>query len=334
VASPSKLPAHLELRGGQVEFAGFVDSESQAPDQADSPPAKKAKRKRFKMHAYTGSPVEFLGIPMVFDLNGMQAASGTPILQQHNHEKIVALSDKAVIDHTGLHFEGYCYDTEAAREVIGLAESDPPFPWQASMGVKPLDVEFVDEGQKRTINGKEFSGPFLHVLKSKVKESSFVPLGADDATRSLVFADDAAGTVTIRRITMSVADPAADQLKAERKRISDISEAFPDDPAFANKHIALGSSVLEAKAAYAEVLKNQLQQLSSRPSQTPVPTRGAPGPAQGATYTQRFQDRVQELMGSGRTKGDAIRHIAIHQAELHQGYLEEYNAAYRPRTRG
>lgn len=312
----------MELRGGIVTFAAQED-----PDAGDpSVPAKAAKKKRFKMHAYTGAPVEFFGMPMVFDLAGMTATTGTPILQQHMHDKIVALADKAVVDATGLHFEGYCYGTAAAKEVIDLA--DEGFPWQASMGVKPLEVEFMDEGEAREVNGKTFNGPGLYVGKSRVKESSFVPLGADDATRSLVFADDTAGTVTVRRNVMSASDPAVDPLIAERKRIADITLAFPEDPGYANKHIGLGSSVLEAKAAYNEVLKDQVAKLSSRPGNTTVNTRGTQGSSPQGTPTQRFQARVAELTAAGKTKWDAVRHLAIHEPELHQAYLDEFNVHF------
>ena len=71
----------------------------------------------------------------------------------------------------------------------GAALADQGLRWQASMGVRLKEAEFVDDGEARVINGRTFKGPGLHVTKSLLKESSFVPLGADSSTRAAVLSD-------------------------------------------------------------------------------------------------------------------------------------------------
>jgi signal peptide peptidase SppA len=51
---------------------------------------------------------------------------------------------------------------------------------------------------------------------------------------------------------------ASDSIHKERQRAADLNREFPNDPQFAQEQFAAGSSVVEAKAAYADKLKDKL----------------------------------------------------------------------------
>lgn len=94
-------------------------------------------------------------------------------------------------------------DTSAAREVVTSSKNG--FPWQASVGASVDEFEFIRDGQKVTVNGRQHSGPLNVVRRSTLGEISFVDLGADGATSAAIAAsaetsevDDDAGSTRRR----------------------------------------------------------------------------------------------------------------------------------------
>ena len=77
-------------------------------------------------------------------------------------------------------------DTEAAREV--LESSKKGFPWQASIGAGVEEYEFVKEGTKVAVNGRNIEGPANVIRKWTLGEISFVDLGADRHTSARIAA--------------------------------------------------------------------------------------------------------------------------------------------------
>lgn len=274
------------------------------------------------MLAYTGGVVRDWLHPIVWDLAGMQAPCPMPILKQHDPNQIAALAKSSQLEAGGLRLKGPLYKTKCAQEICELA--DAGFPWQASIGVENLEVEFLEPGQTRQLNGATHTGPMVIVTKSLVKESSFVPLGADGQTRSSVLADG--GTIIVKeKVHMSdvKTEPGPDLVQLERKRVADLQAAFPKEPEFAMKHVLAGSSVLEAKAAFADVLQ---ERLSKRAPDGPpeVPSRGGTPPAQNAKLA--FQKGFQEFMRlSGLDRGRAMTQFIKDNSELHQQMLAEVN---------
>lgn len=272
------------------------------------------------MLAYTGGVVKDWLHPIVWDLEGMQAPCPLPILKQHDPNQIAALAKTSALEPGGLRLKGQLYKTRCAQEICELA--DAGFPWQASIGVENLEVEFLEPGMTRSVNGQAHMGPMVIVTKSLVKESSFVPLGADGQTRSSVLADG--GTISVKKeLKMSDVKTEPDLVQLERKRVADLQAAFPKEPEFAMKHVLAGSSVLEAKAAFADVLQ---ERLSKRAPDGPpeVPSRGGTPPAQNAKLA--FQKGFQEFMRlSGLDRGRAMTQFIKDNSELHQQMLAEVN---------
>jgi len=145
---------------------------------------------RFRMVAYTGTPMRIAGwrYPVILDLAGLAIPSqARPIRFGHDPLSGVGHTDAIRIEQGQLVAGGLVSrDTAAAREVV--VSSKNGFPWQASVGTSVEEFEFVKESQKVIVNGREYSGPLNVVRKATLGEISFVDLGADGATSASVAA--------------------------------------------------------------------------------------------------------------------------------------------------
>jgi len=154
--------------------------------------AEAPKERRFTMTAYTGGAMQLTGwrFPVVVDLAGLEVGrQQRPILLDHSRDVEFVLGQTDQIHATGgqLMVAGHILgDSGKARQVIGLA--DKGFQWQASIGAKANDVEFVPEGKSVLANGREFSGPVNVARRATLGEISFVVLGADDNTSAQIAA--------------------------------------------------------------------------------------------------------------------------------------------------
>ncbi len=139
---------------------------------------------RFRMVAYTGSPMRIAGwrYPVIVDLAGLNISSQTrPVRFSHDPGSGVGHSNSIRIDGSQLVATGIVSrDTSAAREIV--ASSKNGFPWQASIGTTVEEFEFIREGHSVLVNGQQFTGPVNVVRKATLGEISFVDLGADGQT--------------------------------------------------------------------------------------------------------------------------------------------------------
>lgn len=137
---------------------------------------------RFSMLAYTGKPIDSWWGAFVIDLSGIETKEKTPVLMNHDYGAIVGWSDEVVKDAGGLLFSGvFSQLTEEGKKVVSLA--DEGFPWQASIGVKPLSIRFLKSAEEtEIINGVPLSGPMEIWTKSHVGEVSVTPWGIDSDT--------------------------------------------------------------------------------------------------------------------------------------------------------
>jgi phage head maturation protease len=148
--------------------------------------------RRFTMTAYTGGPMNLTGwrYPVVVDLQGMQMGKQRrPILLDHTHDVdfVLGQTDAVAVLNNQLIVTGQVMgDSPKARQVIAL--NDRGFAWQASIGARADQVEFVAEGKSSMVNGQEVSGPVNIARRSTLGEVSFVVLGADDNTSAQIAA--------------------------------------------------------------------------------------------------------------------------------------------------
>lgn len=133
--------------------------------------------------AYSGGPVSqwWTNLKLVIDLAGMQIAPQIPLLYNHNNDPEYRLGEiTATLDGRAIKISGGVdKSTERGKFIV---EAGKKFQWQLSIGSEILDMENVPENEKRTINGREFTGPFLHVKKSHLREVSVCAVGADPET--------------------------------------------------------------------------------------------------------------------------------------------------------
>jgi phage head maturation protease len=234
--------------------------------------------RRFSMLAYSGGEVLTWGGRMVVDLASMNVGTKRkPMLLNHDASLIAGYSEDVKIDQDGISFSGKLSRTTAAgKEVAELA--DEGFPWQASIGFNYGVMEGIGEGKSVTVNGREFAGPIMVARGAKLKESSFVPLGADSDTSAAVFADGSPieWPNTKKDSSMSkdnektvdaaaVADASFKEGYATAK--SDLSaflNAFPTDAVFAVQQFNSGKSLIEAKLAKAELATAELAAVTAK----------------------------------------------------------------------
>ena len=157
-----------------------------------SPDSTSGGPRRFQMTAYTGGAMQLAGwrYPVVVDLAGLQATAKPKVFLEHDRTQRVGHIDQVNNGESALGVTGVVSSTgKAAQEVI--ADAAAGFPWQASIGARATQVEWVPEGKTATANGREFQGPVNIARKSVLGEVSFVALGADDATSALIAAQAA-----------------------------------------------------------------------------------------------------------------------------------------------
>lgn len=167
------------MAGDQLMQLTAAIGDLQAADPADP-----KKLRRFSITAYNGGAMRFAwsSTPVVVDiagLNGMDRPS--PVLLDHSPALRIGHTSGPRAEGGSIRLDGVVSGAgRAAQEVV--AEADNGFPWQASIGVRILKIESVDERTSVTVNGQTFTGPLLVVRAGDYKETSFVALGADSST--------------------------------------------------------------------------------------------------------------------------------------------------------
>ena len=150
--------------------------------------------RKFAIEAYTGSAIRqgWSAEPIVIDLAGMKFNQRIPIVMGHDYTMASILGQATSVraENGRLYVEGEILaESELARQVTALAERG--FAWQASVGADVMRHQKVAAGESVTVNGQTFIGPVRIVKASKLREVSFVTLGADDATSARIAAEEA-----------------------------------------------------------------------------------------------------------------------------------------------
>ena len=181
----------------------WLDAPGNAPGTPSGTPALEAqeaagvKLRRFSMTAYTGGPMQLAGwrYPVVVDLAGLQATAKPKVFLEHDRTARVGHIDNVQITQSTLGVTGVVSASgKAAQEV--LADAANGFPWQASIGARAVEVQWVPEGKTAQANGQTFSGPINIARQSILGEVSFVALGADDSTSALIAANKESNMTT------------------------------------------------------------------------------------------------------------------------------------------
>lgn len=181
-----KPPTQANETGELSLLAASVEFEA-APSDAEP-----QRQRRFQMVAYTGGPMMLAGwrYPVVVDLNGLDVGrQRRPILLDHTRdvEFVMGQTDQITVANQQLLVTGQVLgESPKAKQVIAL--NDKGFSWQASIGAKAQQVDFVPEGRSVEVNGRDVTGPVNVARRASLGEISFVVLGADENTTAQIAA--------------------------------------------------------------------------------------------------------------------------------------------------
>lgn len=190
------------------------------------------KARRFSILAYSGGtlPVEGFPVPVVVDLQGLEASGSIPILIDHTKSVEATLGQTDSIENNGsqLTLGGFVTASSQLTKQV-LAQSDAGHKWQASIGAHVTEREIVEAGQTVIVNGQTFQGPVIVARKSSLRETSVLPMGADSKTSVNLAAsanlkgmaemtfDEWLGSMNLEASAMSAENLAAMQLAFEAK---------------------------------------------------------------------------------------------------------------------
>lgn len=183
---------------GVLEICGQCELTFEAGEATDANPNPVP---RATMIAYTGAPMRPGGWKqeheVIVDVSGMDfpRSGRVPLHRDHDPSRIVGHSESISIVKGQVQIDGVASaDNDHAREVV--ASSKQGFPWQASIGAKiTAPPYFLHAGQKKRVNGRLAEGPVWIAPKSRLKEASFVSLGADGDTSAVAASDNRKGRV-------------------------------------------------------------------------------------------------------------------------------------------
>ena len=164
-----------------------------AEDDADMHLARDEDGKEsFSMLAYSGKIVKgksFWG-DLAVDISGIEFnGKRYPILEQHDLDKKIGVSNKKPTIENGVFFEKInLLNNPIAQEF--KSNLDDEFPYQASLGIHPVAIEELSDGETAEVNGYKMKGPGTIIRKSRFKEASVCVFGADPNTKTASLSDE------------------------------------------------------------------------------------------------------------------------------------------------
>jgi hypothetical protein len=219
----------------------------------------------FIMLVNTGASVDRLWGRMAVDLAGVEYAPKIPILVDHDPAQRLGYADHATVTAEGLELRGYLLSTGDAQRIA--QESDDGFPFQASVSLSVSEWTEIEAGATGKANGREYPGPVSIARKSYLRESSYLPAGADRHTYAIALAEETIMTLeeflaAHPEHAAQIRDAHSAELSAARGAVRDEATeylaAFPGREAFGFARFAAGDTLLEARAALAGVLETEL----------------------------------------------------------------------------
>lgn len=256
-----------------------------AAKDADGKPVEGG-NKAMTINAYNGGLIDVgWGLPVGIDLAGVswRDDNAIPILCLHDSHDIDAICGQA----KKIKCEGASLTVEAefmpvsdtAKKVHELAKAG--FKFQASVGLTPSDILFIDAETAYNLNGAEVKGECYIVRAGVLNEVSIVPLGADGSTATAIAAASQQGKEAkpMAEIKKEVeagksAETATVEaaLKAERDRAASISKVCDGHADIMAQALSEGWTAekaelacLKAEKAEAEKAKKEAALKAARP---------------------------------------------------------------------
>ena len=230
------MPDIEELKKKPITATGTV--ELVAAKDAEGKPVEGG-NKAMTINAYNGGLMNVgWGIPVGIELAGVtwREDNAIPILCLHDSYDIDAIcgqAKKVKCEGSSLIVDAeFMPVSETAKKVHELAKAG--FKFQASVGISPSDVLYIDKDTKAMLNGTEVEGECYIVRAGVLNEVSIVPLGADNSTATAIAAasqpkkeesimDPKKTPVEAAKTAEAVTVEAA--ANAERERVASVIEA-------------------------------------------------------------------------------------------------------------
>jgi hypothetical protein len=126
--------------------------------------------------------------PVVLDLADTSLVSQqVPMHREHERNRIVGHTTQIDLAAKNIKFKGVISGVGPdAEEVKGTAKNG--FPWRPSLGSGYRRLEYVDRGQKVTVNGRSFSGPIYIARGATIREMGIVTIAGDDNSSAAIAA--------------------------------------------------------------------------------------------------------------------------------------------------
>lgn len=142
-----------------------------------------AKTATFDLVAYNGGPLELENYeePVIVDLAGLSNAPSVVANYNHDNDKVIGHVTAINNDGRQLTMQGSLSHAGEARDTV-VASAASGFPYQASVEVRPGQMQRVAAGQSVEVNGQRFDGPLLVAKTGYLYGIAFVPRGADETT--------------------------------------------------------------------------------------------------------------------------------------------------------
>jgi hypothetical protein len=175
-----------------IAMPATVSIEAAAKDGEHAGPAK------FVSTFYTGGAMNVEGWdqPVVIDLAGLKL--GKVLVANLDHDPTKRVGNFAVAnDGKTLVANGTATAATAARDEV-VASAAAGYEWQASLEVRPHEVDSVKAGKTVEVNGQTHTGPLYVTRVGTLKGFAFVSHGADDNTTASI----AASAATNKEIKM------------------------------------------------------------------------------------------------------------------------------------
>ena len=190
------------------------------------PVATDGQKRTFKGVAYSGGRVTdhcYWGDDgVVFDLEGIQIPSVTPLLGEHDCDSRVGVVTN-VTTNKNIEVSGNFLSNEDAQKIV--SDADDGFPFQMSMRIKPGSIEEVLQGQTVNVNGQDFAGPIVVFRKNRIREFTICSLGADENTSIEAFSSKSNQKTTQEDTDVTELEKAqAAQKQAETERDNALNE--------------------------------------------------------------------------------------------------------------
>lgn len=239
--------------------------------------------------AYNGGEVLVDGfdLPVVVDFAGLHIPPTVPLNVDHQQDIQHLLGYGATaLNANSLSISGSITATNpSAQEVVRLAtDKDNPFPWQASIKAIIYAHRRVAPGQQVQINGRMFTGPFIHAIESQLTHCAVLGEGADQ-TSSVRIAAKAAQIIkgqSIMTFEQWLASLGVDQASANPALLDALKAQF-----------AAANPTAQASAATAP------------PPQTAVVAAASGARVVGADSPETF------LVAQNKAYADNLRRVAV-----------------------